>query len=540
MPVSSSPSILSLLRSCKNEFHLHQLHAHIIRKGFEQDHFVVSQLLSLSTSVSYSKSIFDRVFAPSTVLYNILLNIYSKRSLFDNAISLFVRMKLCPQALPDKYTYPSLIKSCSNECKLKEGEVFHGMAIRCGVSLDVYVGSSLIDLYGKCKEIVSAHRVFSEMSQRNVVSWTALIVGYVNVGDLDNGKRMFDLMPERNVMSWNAMIDGCVKGGDLSTARKLFDEMPERDVVSYTAMIDGYAKAGDMESARSLFEEAPKRDIVAWSALIWGYAQNGQPNEAVDMFMQMLRTNVKPDEFVMVSLMSACSQVANLDLAKWVDAYLSQSSIDTGQAHVATALVDMNAKCGNMDRAKKLFAEMPTRDLIAYCSMIQGLTIHGRTDQAVVLFDRMLNEGITPDEGAFTVILTACSRGGLVNQGWYYFQIMKDKYSVVPTPGHYACMVDLLGRAGQLNSAYELLKSVPVSSNVCAWGALLGACKLYCDVELGQIVANELFELEPQNAANYVLLSNIYAAADRWLDVSLVREKMNERGVRKIPGRSWI
>lgn len=452
---------------------------------------------------------------------------------------MFVRMKR-EEGVPDRYTYPSLIKSCASEGRVREGMAVHGSAVRCGVEWDVFVRTSLIDFYGKCREIGCARMLFDEMPRRNVVSWTAIVVGYVVAGDIAEAKRLFDEMPQRNVASWNAIIDGFVKSGDLCSARRIFDEMPEKNVVSYTTLIDGYAKAGDMASATFLFDQAPDRDIVAWSALIAGYAQNGQPREAVNIFLEMSSSSVKPDEFIMVSLMSACSQEGNLELAKWVDNYVNGSSIDFGRAHVQAALVDMNAKCGNMERATNLFERMPKRDLISYCSMIQGLSIHGRGEEAVSLFNRMLNEGLTPDEVAFTVILTTCSRAGLVEEGWHFFESLKNEYSVAPSADHYACMVDLLSRSGRLKKAYELLKSMPVEPHAGAWGALLGACKLHCNIELGELVANRLLELEPQNAGNYVLLSNIYATAERWLDVSLVRNKMKERGVNKIPGRSWI
>ncbi|XVF07591.1 hypothetical protein REPUB_Repub06bG0152700 [Reevesia pubescens] len=172
--------------------------------------------------------------------------------------------------------------------------------------------------------------------------------------------------------------------------------------------------------------------------------------------------------------------------------------------------------------------------------MIQGLAIHSQEAQAIELFNRMISEGLIPDEIAFTIILNACSGAGLVEEGWHYFEIMKNEYSMVPTLDHYACMVDLLSRTGRLKAAYELIKSMPVEPHAGAWGALLGACKLHGDVELGELIAARLFDLEPLNAANYVLLSNIYAAAKQWMDVSLVRNKMMERGVRKIPGCSWI
>lgn len=442
--------------------------------------------------------------------------------------------------VPDKYTFPFVIKACSNELTLRGGAAIHGAVIRLGFDDDVFVCTSLIDLYGKRKEIECARKVFDQMTNRGVVSWTAMVFGYVNVGDLAEAKKMFDLMPERNIVSWNAMIGGLVKIGDMRSSRKLFDEMPERNVISYTTMIDGYAKSGDMASARLLFEEAPHRDIVAWSALITGYAQNGQPNEAVKIFFYMYMKNVKPDEFIMVSLMSACSQVGSLELAKWIDFYLSSSEMDLNRGHIIASLIDMNAKCGNLNRAAELFETMPNRDLISYCSMIQGLSIHGHGTEAVCLFNKMISEGLIPDEVAFTVILTACSHAGLVEEGWHYFESMQSVYYIVPSPDHYACMVDLLSRTGHLKTAYDLLNSMPVEPHAGAWGALLASCKLHCDVELGELVAKRLFELEPQNAGSFVLLSNIYAAADRWLDVSLVRKKMKERGVRKIPGCSWI
>lgn len=443
-------------------------------------------------------------------------------------------------AVPDKYTFPSLVKACSNELALTEGWAIHGLIVKYGTDRDVFVGSSLVDMYGKCREIKCARKVFDEMCVRNEVSWTAMIVGHVNGGHVVEAKKLFDEMPVRNLASWNAMIAGFVRFGDLKSARQLFDEMPDRNVISFTTMIDGYAKAGDMASARVLFEQSPFRDIFTWSALISGYSQNGQPNEAVKIFIKMQSMNVKPDEFIMASLMSACSQIGSLELAKWVDSYVSQSSLDLSRAHVLAALVDMNAKCGNMDRATTLFEQMPKRDLISFCSMIQGLSIHGHGTQAVSLFDRMLSDGLTPDGIAFTVILTACSHAGLVEEGCRIFYSLINDYSLVPSTDHYACMINLLGRSGNLKAAYDLLKSMPVEPHAGAWGALLGACKLHCDIELGEKIAARLLKIEPQNAGNYVLLSNMYAAEDRWSDVTLIRNKMNERGLRKIPGCSWI
>ncbi|CAO2842900.1 unnamed protein product [Amaranthus hypochondriacus] len=536
--------IITLLKSCKTLQCFQKIHVHIITKGLHQNNYILSSFISRSTFSSsllnYATSVYKIVTRPNSCLSNSLLNAHCLHSSLSNSLSLFSSMRDSSCAFPDKYTFPPLLKCCANELAAFVGVGVHGLLIKFGVEHDVFVGTSLIDFYGKCRLIGDAHKVFDEMSVRNVVSWTSMVVGYVNFGDLDSARRLFDEMPKRNLVSWNAMVSGYVKFGQLSDARKLFDEMPIKNVVSYTTMICGYAKSGNMVLARNLFDECLEKDLVQWSALISGYGQNGLPDEAVNCFREMLLSNTMPDEYIMVSVMSACAQLGNLNLAKEIDLYLSRSSFDHRRTHVVAALVDMNAKCGNMERAMSLFCEMPKHDIVSYCSMIQGLSIHGQGVDAVKLFYNMLSEGIIPDDVAFTVVLTACSRAALVEEGYCLFNMMRTKYSTIPSTDHYACMVDLLGRFGHLEVAYDLLKSLPVVDHAETWGALLGACRLHCDTELAEVVANRLIEIEPLNAGNFVLLSNVYAAADRWLDVSIVRSKMDSRGLKKIPGCSWV
>ncbi|KAK9088331.1 hypothetical protein Scep_027413 [Stephania cephalantha] len=540
--------ISTLLNSTKTILHLHQLHARIIQNGLEQHNLIINLFISRCTKLDahpkhttthYALSIFNLVFHPNAHLWNSILKAHI--SSLPITISLFNRFKLS-KTTPDDYTFSSLIKCCSIHNGVWEGRLIHGLVVRNGVLGFVFVGTSLVDFYGKVGEVRSARKVFDEMPERNVVSWTAMVVGYLSLGDLRSARVVFDEMPWRDCAApaWNAMVDGYVKWGDLESARKVFDEMPERNVVSFTCLIDGYAKAGDMESARELFDRAPARDVVAWSVLISGYVQNGNANRAVEMFVEMCNENVKPDEFAMVNLMSACSQIGSSDLGLWVDSYVTRNSVDISRPHIAAALIDMNAKCGNMDRATCLFEEIPKRDLVLYCSMIQGLSIHGRALQAVRLFSRMLEEGLVPDEVALTVLLTACSRAGLVEEGMQYLCSMKNDRGLVPSPDHYACIVHLLGRAGHLEAAYDLIESMPVEPHASAWGALLGACRLHCNIKFGEMVAGKLFQLEPRNPSNYVLLSNIYANANRWTDVLELRNRMREGCVRKIPGQSRI
>ncbi|KAL7119099.1 hypothetical protein ACP275_02G042300 [Erythranthe tilingii] len=541
----SSSAMLSLLRGCKTIRDFNQVHSHIIRGGCEQDHFLITHFISICAAVlpsnlSYPAAVFDCVTRPNIYLWNVLMKSYCQNSSLNECFSFFKRMKSGLDVVPDKYTFPSMIKACSNVSALEEGRVLHGVTVRCGTDGDVFVGSSLVDFYGKCGQIDCARKVFDGMSVRNEVSWTAMMVGYLSFGDMAAAKSLFDEMPKRNTATWNAMIKGLVKLGDLNCARNLFDEMPVRNEVSFTTLIDGYAKGGDMAAARSLFDQLTHKDLFSWSALMSGYVQNGKACEALKAFSEMQDSNLKPDEFIMVNLMSACSQLGCSELAKWIDSYMKNGSFDLRRAHVAAALVDMNAKCGNMERAASLFEEMPKQDLISYCSTIQGLCIHGFGSQAVHLFDRMINEGIRPDDVAFTVILSACTHAGLVDDGCRFFELMVNSYLINLTPDHYACMVNLLGKSGKLESAYELIRSMPVESHAGAWGALLEACRVNCDVDLGEVVASRLFELEPHNAGNYVLLSNIYAEADRWSNVFNVRDKMSKSGVRKVPGCTYV
>ncbi|XP_073310154.1 putative pentatricopeptide repeat-containing protein At5g37570 [Primulina huaijiensis] len=540
-----SSAVLPLLKACKTIKDLNQVHSHIIRRGYDQDHFLITLFISLCTSImptnlSYPTSLFVCVSDPNIYLWNTMMKAQCESISLNDCFLFFRRMRRALNVAPDEYTFTSLIKGCVRNLGLREGRVVHGVVLRCGSESDVFVGSSLIDFYGKCGEIECARKLFDGMRIKNEVSWTAMMTCYLNFGNLGAARRVFDKMPKRNEVAWNSMIKGLVKFGDLNSARKLFDMMPSKDEVSFTTLIDGYAKAGDMAAARALFDKLPEKDLVSWSALISGYVQNGKPGAAMNVFGEILSAGVKPDEFVMVSLMSACSQLGSLELAKWIESYMSNGSFDFKRPHVAAALVDMNAKCGNMERATFLFEEMPRHDLISFCSMIQGLTTHGSGAQAVQLFDRMLDEGIRPDAVAFTVILTACSRAGLVDDGCRYFDLMIREYSINPSPDHYACMVDILGKSGKLKAAYELVRSMPVESHAGAWGALLGACRLHCDIDLGQDVARRLFEFEPQSAGNYVLLSHMYAEADRWLDIFHLRDKMRDKGVQKVPGYSYL
>jgi pentatricopeptide repeat protein len=273
--------------------------------------------------------------------------------------------------------------------------------------------------------------------------------------------------------------------------------------------------------------------------MIAGYTQNGLANEALSIFHEMQLSGTKPNAVTMVSVVLACARLAALQQGKCFHAYIIKCVFDLNVV-LETTLIDMYAKCGKVEIARQMFDNISRKNVVSWTAMIGGYAMHGLAEDAHALFIQMVQVGMKPDHITFTHILYACTHAGLVEEGWKYFNCMKQDYSITPRVDHYACMVDLLGRAGHLDEAQELIKHMPLEPNAGVWGALLGVCRTHGNIELAKHVAERLFELEPEDAGNYVLLSNIYAAAGRWDDAAKVRTMMKSKGLKKTPGCSLI
>lgn len=331
------------------------------------------------------------------------------------------------------------------------------------------------------------------------------------------------------------------KTGLLASAHQLFDEMPQRDIPSWNSIIAGYARLGHLEEARLLFECMPERNVVSWTSMVSGYSQKGMFEEAVEMFLRMTeKENVRPNEVTVASVLPACANLGALELGERIDRYAREHGF-LRNAFVGNSLVDMYAKCGRINQARQVFEEISrVRNLCTWNSMIMGLAVHGMWEEGLQLFHEMLVGGTVPDDITFVGVLLACTHGGLVDLGWQFFHLMEKEYSLSPKLEHYGCMVDLLGRAGLLKDAYNLITSMPMKPDSVVWGALLGACSFYSNVELGEIAGECLFELEPWNPGNYVILSNVYASSGRWDGVAKVRMRMKGNQIKKAAGYSFI
>ncbi|KAA8520776.1 hypothetical protein F0562_014952 [Nyssa sinensis] len=345
---------------------------------------------------------------------------------------------------------------------------------------------------------------------------------------------------EYDLFALTALVDVYAKLGLLALARQQFNEMKVRDVPTWNSIIAGYARSGDMEGALELFRLMPSRNVISWTAMISGYSQNGQHAKALEMFLEMEKERVMPNEVTIASVLPACANLGALEIGQGIEHYARVNGY-VNNMFVCNAILEMYSRCGRIDMAKRVFDEIGgKRNVCSWNSMIVGLAVHGKCNEALQHFNVMLREGTVPDDVTFVGVFLACTHGGMVEKGWELFKSMEQKFSITPKLEHYGCMVDLLGRAGELHKAYDLIQSMPMNPDSVVWGTLLGACSFYGNVELAETVAEYLFKLEPWNPGNYVILSNIYASAGQWDGVARLRRLMKGWQITKAAGYSFI
>ncbi|XP_058070547.1 pentatricopeptide repeat-containing protein At2g29760, chloroplastic-like [Magnolia sinica] len=378
------------------------------------------------------------------------------------------------------------------------------------------------------------------MGMKNLVSWNAMIDGYIKIGEIESACRIFEEMPERDVASGNSMIDGYAKSGEIELARSFFNRMEERDVVSWNSMIDGYAKCGRVDEAKDLFDSMGCRDLVSWNSLITGLARNGRSKEALDVFDAMLmERNVRADETTMVGVLSAVSDLGLLKKGRWLSNLISKNKFELG-GPLGTALINMYSNCGSIYSAIHVFRSIKHKTVEHWTATIMGLAVHGLGHEALDLFVEMQRLEMRPNDITFIGVLTACSHAGLVKDGLIYFELMKKKYKMTPKVQHFGCLVDLLSRAGHLDAAKDVIDKMPIDPNEVIWLTLLSGGRSHGNVTVAEIAARQLIEMGSTADGLFILLSNTYASAGKWEEVAKVREMMKRDGIRKVPGRSWV
>ncbi|KAI5664750.1 hypothetical protein M9H77_24073 [Catharanthus roseus] len=539
----------ALSHGVKSLKHLKHIHACLIRNGLNEDNLLLNTVLKAIfdfNDPNYAKLIFHQAQEPNVLVWNTTIRGLVSNDCSDQAVKFFYSMRE-EGFLPNDFTFPSVLKACTRLVDLRLGLELHSLAVKLGCDYNVFVNTGLICLYAKCGVLCDAEKVFDDIPEKNVVSWTAIISGYIEFGRFREAIDMFwrllrmGLTPDS--LTLVRVISACSQLRDLSAGEWLhkyvMESKMERNVFVVTSLVDMYVKFGQMDSARHVFEGMQEKDVVSWSSMILGYAANGLPKEALELFYQMKEEDLKPDCYVIVGVLSACSRLGALDVGELACSLVDKNDFLYNPI-LGTALIDMYAKCGKIIQAWDIFLGMKVKDLVVWNAIISGLAMSGHVKSAFSCFGKLEKSGLRPDENTFIGLLCGCTHAGLVDDGRRYLYSMNSVYSLNPTIEHYGCMVDLLGRAGLLDEAHSLIKLMPMKPNAVVWGALLSGCRLHRDTQLAELVLHQLIELEPWNSANYVLLSNIYSAQNKWDDSQNIRSIMSERGIQKIPAYSWI
>ncbi|XP_020083380.1 pentatricopeptide repeat-containing protein At1g59720, chloroplastic/mitochondrial-like [Ananas comosus] len=434
-------------------------------------------------------------------------------------------------------TLISLFKSCST---MRELSQIHAQIISAGFDQHVYVIGRLISFccVSENGSMDYASLVFEQLNWPDGFLYNTMIRGLGRVDRDEDALLFFKRMRERGKAADNFTFAFLLKICGHMTAVELGRQIHccivkhglESNVYVCNTLIHMYGLFREISAASQVFEEITSRDLVSWNTLIDVYVSCGEYKEALRMFLRMRRDGFNPDEATLVVTLSACSELGALDFGRWVHSNTIHQTVS-----VSNSLIDMYAKCGAIESALRVFDNMASRNIVSWNSMILGLALHGHVNKALLLFNKMLEECEfqEPNDITFLGVLCSCSHGGLVEEGRMYFNMMRRDYGVTPNIKHYGCMVDLLGKAGLLQEAYELVRSMPMEGNAVVWRTLLGACRVHGNIELGQRVLEHLRELEPDHSSDYVLLSHMYAGAGRWNDMLHIREVMRGRGVQK-------
>ncbi|XP_065852007.1 pentatricopeptide repeat-containing protein At1g56690, mitochondrial-like [Euphorbia lathyris] len=480
--------------------------------------------------VTEARKVFDKMPERNVVSWTSMVRGYIQAGMIKEAESLFWEM-------PEKnvVSWTVMLGGLIENQRVDEArKLFDMMPVK-----DVVARTNMIG--GLCTEgkLEEARAIFDEMPKRNTVAWTAMISGYAMSNKVDLGRKLFEVMPDKNEITWTAMLMGYTRAGRIKEAAELFEAMPVKSIPACNEMIMGFGLNGGVGRARSVFDEMREKDDGTWSAMIKVYERKGFEIEALDLFSLMQREGVKPNFPSVISILSVCGSLASMDHGRQVHARLMRSNFNS-DVYVSSALITMYIKCGNLVTAKRVFDRFIMKDSVMWNSIITGYAQHGLGEEALRVFHELLSSGVVPDEITFVGVLTACSYSGKVKEGLEIFELMQSRYGVTPGMAHYACTVDLLGRAGRLDEAMSLIEKMPVEPDAIVWGALLGACRTHMKLDLAEHAAKKLQVLEPENVGPQILLSNMYASQGKWGEVAELRKSMRARNVSKSPGCSWI
>ncbi|XP_015886774.3 putative pentatricopeptide repeat-containing protein At3g15130 [Ziziphus jujuba] len=545
------------LRNCSKNLLLDQglkAHAAVLKMGLRFDLMLNNDLIDMYGKcgrTGMASVLFDKMPERNVVSWTALMCAHLQNRNAKGCLSLFVDMRTSGSE-PNEFTLSTNLKASGILGIPEIGMQIHGICAKSGFEGTNVVGNSVMDMYTKCGRISEAERMFNIMPVRNLITWNAMIAGYTVV-DQGNGEKALLLFCEMqrqglvpDEFTFTSTIKACGGLGAIRQGSQIHASLITRGFPCWVqtttagALVDLYVKCRHLFEARRLFDQIEQKNIISWSALILGYAQEGNLLEAMELFRQLRgNTNHQVDGFVLSSLMGVFADFALVEQGKQMHAFTTKvpSGFDVS---VANSILDMYLKCGLTEEAERLFNEMPSKNVVSLTVMITGYGKHGLGREAIGLFDKMQFDNIQPDGVAYLAVLSACSHSGLIEESQEYFSRLCADRQIKPKVEHYACMVDLLGRAGRLKEAKNLIENMPLKPNVGIWQTLLSACRVHGNLDIGREVGDKLLSLDGDNTVNYVMMCNIYADAGYWKECERLRELVKMKGLKKEAGRSWV
>lgn len=524
------------------------IHSEAVQKGYEGDLTVSNSMLSLYSKcgcLDEAREGFDKLQALDVVSWNTLISAYVEHGHFEESFECFVEMQAA-EFVPDTTSLSCALKACASLGAVEQGQVVHITSMKLGLAQDLSVANSLIGLYGRCGLLLEARRVFDMLSVRDVVSWTALIAGYAEHGHAEEALLCLICMQEcelvPNAITYSCVLKACGAVGVIVEGRELHMEVIKKGFDSEPAaanvLVSMYVACGILEEAFNVFERIPVKCVVSWSSLIGGYADCGSGVSALKCLEQMQAGGIIPNSVTYACTLKACGSIGAIDKGRELHGQIAWDGLERDSS-VGSALISMYARCGSLIEACEVFDDLSTYDVSVWSAMMKAYAMNHEGSKAVQCFKDMQQQGCKPDVVTFTCLLTACSHAGLTHEGLEYFKLMRDKYGFAPTREHYSCMVDLLARSGDLFNAEKFLETFAPSCED-TWAALLSACKTHGEVELGFRCFQELMLKDPEDAAWYVLMTDIYTGAGRWADASKIEAHRKQVEAKKKPASAWI
>eukprot|EP00250_Pteridium_aquilinum_P003385 c136_g1_i1 orf=56-2992(-) len=541
-----------LLKACAGQCSLklgRHVHNHMIESGGQTNVILGNALIDMYVScgdLEDAQEIFDTLSSRNVVSWTTLIVGYSKHKQAEEALRVYQQMQL-EKVSPNEVTLVNVISTCYSVGALEQGKHIHSQIIEEGLDSDVVISNSLLSLYIKCGCLVDAIKHFKKMVRRNLISWTTMVAAYVQGELSEEACHLFGEMEREGMkpdgVTYVSIVKACTSMGSMDRGMWIHEQIiihgHEASVFVGSALIDMYSKCQSVEDARAWFDNMPNHNVVSWSSMIGGYVQQGASQEAFDLFKKMQQAGGQPNEFTLLSVLNACAALAAYEDGKNVHFYAVEVGLDS-DPFVGSALIDMYSKSGSLKDARQVLQRTSGKNVVCWSAMVAGYALYGDGEEVLRLACQMRQEGILLNHVTFVHILSACSHTGLLDMGFYYFDLMIRIYGISPSAEHFACMVDILGRAGDLDKGKEMAMMMPLSPSAVVWRAFLGSCKIHGDFELAKCASDRVMKLEPQNTAALVLLSNSYAAAGRWEDKASVMKTMAQKGLVKSAGQSCI